>query len=169
MTPPPPPPARRHRRRRRSRSRAEGRGARTCPAGAGRRAASGDPGSGRRARPGRPSPPRRRPAAGDAGCASRNRWGGHTETSKSCRRRPAPARSPPPRPLLSSDRKTDKKGSRPVVPCMFRVCHVWSRTGRGWRAGLEAAAGGGGGGARGGPLRRLRAPVPGRRRQVTKW
>ncbi|TEA28335.1 hypothetical protein DBR06_SOUSAS3310138, partial [Sousa chinensis] len=78
-------------------------------------------------------------AAGPGSPSGRTSWDGrsHTETSKSCRRRAAPARSRRPRPLLSADRKTDKKGSRPVVPCMFRVCHVWSRTGRGWRAGLR--------------------------------
>lgn len=76
---------------------------------------------------------------------------------------PGPAR--PRRPtLLSSDRKTDK-GSRPVVPCMFTVCHVWSeRGGLEGRSAKPAAAGRGAD-----PLRRLRAPAPGRRRQVTKW
>lgn len=134
------------------------------PGGGG--AASGDPGSGEAGAAGSASPAR---AAGsqlrvDEG--ARHGTAGATQRRLShaggARPRPAPAAPTPP---LSSDRKTDKKGCRPVVPCMFRVCHVWSRTGRGWRAGLEA----GGGGARGGPLRRLRAPAPGRRRRVTKW
>lgn len=102
--------------------------------------------TGGRGRPGRPprgkagaagpASPRPRARAFRPGARHGNGWS-HTETSKSCRRRAAPARSRLPRPLLSADRKTDKKGSRPVMPCMFRVCHVWSRTGRGWRAGLR--------------------------------
>lgn len=109
-----------------------GLGARTCGRGRGR------PGRTPRGEAGAAGPTS--PAAAGPGFASgRTSWNGwsHTETSRSCRRRAAPARSRRPRPLLSSDRKTDKKGSRPVVPCMFRVCHVWSRTGRGWRAGLR--------------------------------
>lgn len=168
-TPVPGPASRRHQppalRRRRRRSRAGPRaGGSHVPGGGG--AASGDPGSGEAGAAGSASPAR---AAGsqlrvDEG--ARHGTAGATQRRLShaggARPRPAPAAPTPP---LSSDRKTDKKGSQPVVPCMFRVCHVWSRTGRGWRAGLEA----GGGGARGGPLRRLRAPVPGRRRRVTKW
>lgn len=101
---------------------------------------------------GRPKAPRGKAgAAGPASCgrgpglsvrARHGTDGSHTETSKLMQEARGPGLAPAsPRPLLSADRKTDKKGSRPVMPCMFRVCYVWSRTGRGWRAGLRGRRG----------------------------
>lgn len=111
-----------------------GRGARTCPAGAGRRAATPAPGGGR----GRVGLPRGRPAASCGGrrCASWNRWS-HTETSKSCRRRPAPARSRRPDPSSHpTERQTRRVPDLSCPACSESVMFGQERGGAGgqvWR------------------------------------
>lgn len=87
----------------------------------------------------------------------------HRRPSHAGGARPGPPPPPPDPPLL---RQKDRQG---FPTC--RALHVHSlsclvKNGGGWRAGLRGRRRRGAGRT---PLRRLRAPAPGRRRQVTKW
>lgn len=140
--PKPLPPARRRRL-----SRAGGGGLVRARRGRGGERASGDPGYGRRARPDRPPHPSPRPAASCGGrrCASWNRWS-HTETSKSCRRRPAPARSRRPDPSSHpTERQTRRVPDLSCPACSESVMFGQERGGAGgqvWRPAAAAAAAG---------------------------
>lgn len=140
---------------------ARGRGARTCRPGAG--PAGKDPGAGRRARPGRPPP---RPPAWALHKGARHGTDGATQRRLShaggARPRPAPAAPDP------SSHPTERQTRRvPDLSCPACSESVMFGQERGGAGGQVCEAGGGG--ARGGPLRRLRVPAPGRRREVTKW
>lgn len=117
----------------------QGRGARTCPAGAGRRAAATPAPGGGRGRFG--LPPRRAACCGGRRCASRNRWS-HTETSKSCRRRPAPARSRRPDPSSHpTERQTRRVPDLSCPACSESVMFGQERGGAGGQVWRPAAAG----------------------------
>lgn len=133
--------------------------ARATGGGAGREG----PRAGRRARPGWPPRGRgpglsvRAHVTGTDGATQRR-----LSHAGGARPRPAPAAPDPSSP--PTERQTRRVPDLSCPACSESVMFGQERGGAGGQV-CEA----GGGGARGESLRRLRVPVPGRRREVTKW